>query len=203
MKKNGIKDFVEGYKLATDNLKKDYIKENLEVKTYLPFNLKMVLAEKIADIALFERKEKIDENGVTVREKTGVVRQNSLVSTLLFYRCIIENYTNLRVETDGFHEEYDLLKQSGLFAQIVKMIPEEELGEFSSYVDMKLADTLSYYNSTQKFVSDQVERFGTLVGVTLQPLLEKVADQLDELDADHIDKLAKIIATGAKLKVLK
>ena len=68
---------------------------------------------------------------------------------------------------------------------------------------MKVSDTLSYYDSPQKFVSDQVERFGTLIGVTLNPFLEKLADQLGELDEEHIDKLAKIVAAGTKLKVLK
>ena len=196
MEKIGIKAFVERYEnCATEKTKKDCLKDYLEVKKYIPFNLKVALAERLVSVTCFETIEKKDLDGKSIREKTGRIKNDSVGRTLLFYRTIVEQYTNLTVETAGFYEEYDMLRSSG--------IPEDERAEFSRIVDMKVSDTLSYYDSPQKFVSDQVERFGTLIGVTLNPFLEKLADQLGELDEEHIDKLAKIVATGAKLKILK
>ena len=204
MEKIGIKKFIEEYEnRATDRLKEEYLKDYLEVKKYIPFVLKDALATSIANATCFETIEKKDIDGNVSRERTGRIKVNSISRRLLFYRCLIEQYTNLSVETDGFHEEYDLLKSSGVLDQIIKLIPENEAGEFAQIIDMKVSDTISYYDSPQKFVSDQVERFGTLIGVTLNPFLEKIADQLGELDEEHIDKLAKIVAAGAKLKVLK
>lgn len=204
MEKIGIAKFVEEYEnRATESLKDDYLKNTLEVKKYIPFVLKDALASTIANATCFEKIEKKDLDGNVTFENTGRIKLNSVARRLLFYRCVIEQYTNLKVETEGFHEEYDLLNSLGILDKIIQMIPERELGEFAQIVDMKISDTVSYYSTPQKFVSDQVERFGTLIGVTLNPFLEKLADQLGELDEEHIDKLAKIVAAGAKLKILK
>lgn len=204
MEKITIAKFVEEYEnRATESLKDDYLKNTLEVKKYIPFVLKDALASTIANATCFEKIEKKDLDGNVTFENTGRIKLNSVARRLLFYRCVIEQYTNLKVETEGFHEEYDLLNSLGILDKIIQMIPERELGEFAQIVDMKISDTVSYYSTPQKFVSDQVERFGTLIGVTLNPFLEKLADQLGELDEEHIDKLAKIVAAGAKLKVLK
>ena len=204
MEKITITKFVEEYEnRATESLKDDYLKNTLEVKKYIPFVLKDALASTIANATCFEKIEKKDLDGNVTFENTGRIKLNSVARRLLFYRCVIEQYTNLKVETEGFHEEYDLLNSLGILDKIIQMIPERELGEFAQIVDMKISDTVSYYSTPQKFVSDQVERFGTLIGVTLNPFLEKLADQLGELDEDHIDKLAKIVAAGAKLKILK
>lgn len=204
MEKIAITKFVDEYEnRATESLKDDYLKDTLEIKKYIPFVLKDALASTIANATCFEKMEKKDLDGNVTFENTGRIKLNSVARRLLFYRCVIEQYTNLKVETEGFHEEYDLLNSLGILDKIVRMIPEHELGEFAQIVDMKISDTVSYYNSTQKFVSDQVERFGTLIGATLNPFLEKLAEQLGELDEEHIDKLAKIVAAGAKLKVLK
>lgn len=204
MEKIAITKFVDEYEnRATESLKDDYLKDTLEVKKYIPFVLKDALASTIANATCFEKNRKKDLDGNVTFENTGRIKLNSVARRLLFYRCVIEQYTNLKVETEGFHEEYDLLNSLGILDKIIQMIPERELGEFAQIVDMKISDTVSYYSTPQKFVSDQVERFGTLIGVTLNPFLEKLADQLGELDEEHIDKLAKIVAAGAKLKVLK
>lgn len=204
MGKIAITKFVDEYEnRATESLKDDYLKDTLEVKKYIPFVLKDALASTIVNATCFEKIEKRDLDGNVTFENTGRIKLNSVARRLLFYRCVIEQYTNLKVETEGFHEEYDLLNSLGILDKIIQMIPERELGEFAQIVDMKISDTISYYSTPQKFVSDQVERFGTLIGVTLNPFLEKLADQLGELDEEHIDKLAKIVAAGAKLKILK
>lgn len=204
MKKIGIKKFVEEYEnRATDRLKEEYLNDYLEVKKYIPFVLKDALAASIVNTTCFETVEKKDIDGNVTRERTGRVKINSVLRRLLFYRCLIEQYTNLKVESEGFHEEYDLLNSLGILDKIIQMVPARELVEFSQIVDMKISDTVSYYNTPQKFVSDQVERLGTLIGVTLNPFLEKLTDQLGELDEEHIDKLAKIVAAGTKLKILK
>lgn len=204
MEKIGIRKFIEEYEnRVTDRLKEEYLKDYLEVKEYIPFVLKDALAASIVDATCFETEEKKDIDGNVTRERTGRIKINSILRKLLFYRCLIEQYTNLAVETEGFYEEYDLLKSSGVLDQILGLIPESEAGEFAQIIDMKVSDVLSYYSSPQKYVSDQVERFGTLIGVALNPFLEKLADQLGELDEEHIDKLAKIVATGTKLKILK
>lgn len=173
-----IKEFVEKYNaIATDRLKEDYIKDNLHIKTYLPFLTKVTLADKLAKVT-------------TLDKDTGNVNVKSDVNYLLFCRMIIEQYTDLQVETEGFYEEYDLLNESCLLDKIMQMIPEKEISEFKMLCDFKQKDILTNKYENHAFISNQVERFGTLIGVTLKPVLEKISEQIENMSEEDIEKFA-------------
>ena len=186
MQKNGlkgekfmyIKEFVEKYNaLATDRLKEDYLKDNLHIKTYLPFLTKVTLADKLAKVT-------------TLDKDTGNVNVKSDVNYLLFCRMIVEQYTYLQVETEGFYEEYDLLNESGLLDKIMHMIPEKEIAEFNTICDMKKSDLLQNKYENHAFIASLVERFGTLIGITLKPVLEKVSEQIENMSDEDVEKFA-------------
>ena len=171
-----IKEFVEKYNaIATDRLKEDYLNDNLHIKTYLPFLTKMTLADKLAKVT-------------TLDKDTGNVNVTSDVNYLLFCRTIIEQYTDLQVETEGFYEEYDLLNESGLLDKIMQMIPEKEITEFKMICDMKKSDLLQNKYENHAFIADQVERFGTLIGITLKPVLEKISEQIENMSEEDVEK---------------
>ena len=173
-----IFDFIEKYNaIATDRLKEDYLKENLKITTYLPFLTKVTLADKLAKITALDK-------------DTGNVNVKSDVNYLLFCRMIIEQYTDLQVETEGFYEEYDLLNESGLLDKIMQMIPEKEIAEFKMICDMKKSDLLQNKYENHAFIADQVERFGTLIGVTLNPVLEKISGQIENMSEEDVEKFA-------------
>lgn len=202
MEKIGIRKFIENYNnRATEVLKDEYFNECLEIKKYIPFNLKKTLAKNIVEVSTFEQVIKTNENGEAIHVGINNIHVKSAIHYLLFWRVIVEQYTNLEVETPGFFEEYDLLNETGVLDKIMAMIPEKEIGELRLIVDMEQRDAIAYYGTTEKYVQNQVERFGALISATLSPFLEKFADQLKDLDAEHIDKLAKIIATGSKFKI--
>lgn len=181
-----IKEFTEKYNaIATDRLKEDYLNDNLHIKTYLPFLTKVTLADKLAKIT-------------TLDKDTGNVSIKSDVNYLLFCRMIIEQYTDLQVETEGFYEEYDLLNESGLLDKIMQMIPEKEIAEFKMICDMKQKDILTNQYEMHSYISNQVTRFGELIGVTLKPIMEKISDQLENMDEKDIDKIAKALERGLK-----
>ena len=171
-----IKEFAEKYNaMATDRLKEDYLNDNLHIKTYLPFLTKVTLADKLAKIT-------------TLDKDTGNVNVKSDVNYLLFCRMIIEQYTDLQVETEGFYEEYDLLNESGLLDKIMQMIPEKEITEFKMICDMKKSDLLQNKYENHAFIADQVDRFGTLIGVTLKPVLEKISEQIENMSEEDVEK---------------
>lgn len=180
-----IKNFVEGYKKRTTNSnKEDYLASKLEVKNYLPFVNKIAFAERLAKHS-------------TLNKDTGNVELDSCVNYLLFCRTIIEQYTNLKVENAAFYEEYDLLNESGLLDVIFSMIPEKEINEFKMLCDLKKNDLITNKYEIHNFISDQVTRFGELSGVTIRPIIDKVAsfvDEMDEKDAENLlNKLDKIL----------
>ena len=173
-----IFDFVEKYNaIATDRLKEDYLKENLKITTYLPFLTKVTLADKLAKIT-------------TLDKDTGNINVKSDVNYLLFCRMIIEQYTDLQVETEGFYEEYDLLNESGLLDKIMQMIPEKEIKEFKMICDMKKDDIIFNQSTPKAFINQQIERVSTILGVTLKPVLEKLATELENMDEEKIEKLS-------------
>ena len=181
-----LKNFVEKYNaIATDRLEEDYLKDNLHIKTYLPFLTKVTLADKLAKVT-------------TLDKDTGNVNVKSDVNYLLFCRMIIEQYTDLQVETEGFYEEYDLLNKSGLLDKIMQMIPEKEITEFKMICDMKKDDLLFNQSTPKAFINQQIERITNIASVTLKPVLDKLATELENMDDEKITKLSKALEKGLK-----
>ena len=181
-----IKDFVEKYSvIATDRLKEDYLKDTLHTNAYLPFLTKVTLADKLAKIT-------------TLDKDTGNINIKSDVNYLLFCRMIVEQYTDLQVETEGFYEEYDLLNESGLLDKIMQMIPEKEITEFKMICDMKKDDIIFNQSTPKAFINQQIERVSTIIGVTLKPVLDKLATELENMDEKDIEKLSKALERGLK-----
>ena len=181
-----IKNFTEKYSaIATDRLKEEYLNDNLHIKTYLPFLTKVTLADKLAKVT-------------TLDKDTDNINLKSDVNYLLFCRMIIEQYTDLQVETEGFYEEYDLLNESGLLDKIMQMIPEKEIKEFKMIVDMKKDDLLFNQSTPKAFINQQIERITNIASVTLKPVLDKLATELENMDDSKIEKLSKVLEKGLK-----
>lgn len=202
MKKIGIKQFCEGYKMAVTSAQKDkYVKDNLEVILYIPFLNKNVLIDRLLDISMYEYENYTDEEGQTQKRKTNRIKINSTVQYLLFCRLVIENYTNLKIETEGFYEEYDDMKSCGLFDKLFGndgVLPMEDITELRNLIDMKQKDILTNYASPQNYISNQIERITTIGSIILKPILEKISDTIATLDDEKISKLEKLVNKGLK-----
>ena len=191
-----IKEFCENYKnRATNKLKEDYLKENLKITTYLPFIKKDALAQNIVNATTYKFENYTKEDGTIGRRRTNQIHVNSTTQMLLFYRVIIENYTDLEVETEGFYEEYDALNESGVLFELTadfeghpSIIPAKEISELRGMIDLKQRDEMTNQYETHSFISNQVERFGTLIGVTLKPVLEKISEQIENMSEEDVEK---------------
>lgn len=155
-----IKDFVDEYNnKAEGKFQESYLKDTIKITPYLPFLTKVALADSIIRASIFKyKKVKDEETGEMKREKTDDLNINSVTQALLFVRCVIENYTNLVVETEGFYEEYDMLVASGVLKQIMNLIPEAELTEFRSILDMELKDILDNYSNQNSYIYKQLQK---------------------------------------------
>lgn len=184
-----IKEFVNKYNsFSTESLRDNFLKNNLKIKDYVSFLMKNTLAQKIVDVSTYMYEDYIKEDGTKGRRRTNTIHVNSTVQYVLFCRVIIENYTNLEVETDGFYEEYDLLNESGLLDKIMQMIPEKEIAEFKMICDMKKDDTIFNQSTPKAFINQQIERVSTILGVTLKPVLEKISEQIENMSEEDVEK---------------
>lgn len=199
IKKITIKDFVTEYTNRVPQMQESYIRENLVITPYVPFVRKDALADKLVDISTYKYEDYTytddDDSIVHARRKTNIIQLNSTVQYLLFCRLVIENYTNLEVETEGFFEEYDMLKSSGLLDKLMvstetrpSLIPMDEIAEFRAIVDMKSRDAMTNSATPQAYISNQVERVSTILGITLKPVLDKIATSIENMDEKDIEK---------------
>lgn len=184
MNKITIKTFCKEYSnRVNDTLKKQYIKDNLEITSYVPFVKKDAIISNLLKATMIDK-------------ETDNVKVNSSAEYLLMTRILIENYTNLTVETDGFYEEYDELKKSGLFNILLvgddttaPLIPYEEIAEFKHLLSIKRNDVLTNRYEIHSFITEQVDRFKTLGEATLTPLVDAVSKKLDSLSDDDLRKI--------------
>ena len=190
-----IKEFCKEYSNRVDKLKGDYLKENIKITPYLPFIKKDALAQNIVNATTYKFEDYTKEDGTTGRRRTNQIQINSTAQMLLFYRVIIENYTDLEVETEGFYEEYDALNESGVLFELTadfeghpSLIPAKEISELREMIEMKQRDEMTNQYETHSFISNQVERFGTLIGVTLKPVLEKISEQIENMSDEDVEK---------------
>ena len=202
MEKITIKNFVEGFKKCeTDTASERYIKKNLKVVPYLSFTTKKILADKLVDISIYEYEDYNDVDGAIKRRKTGRTKVDSVIQYLLFCRMVIENYTNLEIETDGFFEEYDLLNSCGLIDVIMQLIPEKEITEFKTIIDMTKSDAMINNFDVHNYISNQVERVIAVASTVLKPVLNELVASISNINNEKIEKFGEIISDG--LKVVK
>ena len=143
-------------------------------------------------------------------DKNKNVHVNSAAQYLLFCRIVLENYTNITIG-ENFHEEYDLLKESGILDKIMVKIPEGEMAELNTVISMAREDVRTNAYEPHAFIAGQVERFGTLIGTLLDPVIGKLADEVKNLDNATVEKMGKTLdrvfkkyaGSGADLKRVK
>ena len=78
------------------------------------------------------------------------------------------------------------------------MIPEKEITEFKMICDMKKDDIIFNQSTPKAFINQQIERVSTIFGVTLKPVLDKLATELENMDEKDIEKLSKALERGLK-----
>ena len=191
-----IKNFVNEYTKRADQLNEQYLKENLKITSYVPFLRKDAIAQVIVDRSTYKYENYTKEDGTIGNRKTDKIQINSITQYILFCRVLIENYTNLEIETKEFVEEYDALKECGLLDKLMvgnenvpPMIPVSEISELRTLIDMKQKDELTNRCEIHNFISGQVTRFGELAGVLLNPVFDKISEQLENISDGDVDKI--------------
>lgn len=145
MDKITINKFVDGYKQCiSDEAKKNYLKRTLFIYSHLSYMTKANLAKKIVNSSYWS------EDPVTHNKK---FTKNSVAKNLLYYRSIVENYTNLIVSDNIFVNDYDNLYKYGLLDIIINSIPEKELVEYNKILQLTEDDYIFNYTEPHNFIS--------------------------------------------------
>lgn len=184
-----VKDFVKKYEKNQDEALKDIIK-----CTYLPFVKKCELCSRLVKSTHYVS----DEDGSNTK-----FHVDSAARYMLLNLSIVDTYTNIDVDFSKAAEEYDLLAKYNLFYIIKAMLPKVELSELESILEMKEKDVLTNEYEPHAFIAGQVERFGTLLGVSLSPVLDKLVASIENLDDEKLAKLIETLGKVDKKKIIK
>ena len=195
-----VKEFCEKYsKLGNDALKKQLL-EKIKITLYVPVLRKDALADIIARRTVFEYENYVAEDGTTKTRSTGNVKVNTFIGYIMFVRTVIEEYTDLEIDKDHFDTDYDALKTSGLLNVLMSgdnsLIPEEEIAELRTIIEMKKNDLLATESSIDVFVKRQIDRFKALGEATLTPLANVVKEKLDGLSEEDLGKIVELAKKG-------
>ena len=57
-------------------------------------------------------------------------------------------------------------------------------------VDLKQIDIMTNQYEIHYYISNQVERVSTILGVTLKPVLEKISEQIENMSEEDVEKFA-------------
>ena len=196
-----IKEFCERYnELSNPQLKDKFVKNSINVIHYIPVLRKDALADIIARRTVFEYENHVAEDGTTKTRSTGNVKVNTFIGYIMFVRTVIEEYTDLEIDKDHFDTDYDALKTSGLLNVLMSgensLIPEDEIAELRTIIEMKKNDLLSTESSIDVFVKRQIDRFKDLGEATLTPLANVVKEKLDNLSKEDLGKIVEFAKKG-------
>lgn len=170
-----LEKFVNEYtQRATDKIKEDYIRDTLNVTKYIEFAQKASIAENLVKRTTYV----VDDKG----NVTDTFQVNSLMRYMFFTLSVIDMYTNIIINWDNAVNEYDLLAENGLIGVLVSKIPEQELNEFQTIVNMVLDDIMQNEFTTQQFIRKEISRIEDVVKLltpVIEPIIKSVADNIE------------------------
>ena len=173
-----IADFINDFNAkkimntkAAPNAVSEYLNKTLNIKTYIPFKEKRLLAETI-----------VQQNTTEVE---GVKRNDSINQYIAFVCSMLVAHTNLEFGEDPV-EEYDMLASSGLLPAIISEF-QESYNECEAVLKMALAMELEDNN------------INVLVGKFLNGILQRI-DGVGEILKDKFDNFELKDILGADFK---
>jgi pyrroloquinoline quinone (PQQ) biosynthesis protein C len=139
----------------------DYLKKELEIKTYIPFLKKKQIAEMIAS--------------AYTEEVDGVKKHDSICAYVGLIAASITAHTNLEFSKNVF-DDYDLLAERGLLSQIVAEFQESH-GELDILLKMAIASELEDNN-----INVLIGKFLNKLSTKIDVFGDALKNKLDNLD---------------------
>lgn len=166
------------YKIKkTDDEKLQMVQEHI-INQYVPFEKKADIAKAIVNSSYWREEE--DGNG----GKRKVLHIDSVANYMLKCMAIIDLYTDIeRQKGDGkMLDDFNILNSSGILDMLIQNINQRELKEFNMVLQMTQDDVIANEFENHAFISQQIERFGKLIGTALSPVIS-------QLDIGQIEKV--------------
>lgn len=179
-----VKEFCEAYKSQRFMMtrsgvdeRSEYLKRELEIKTYIPFKKKREIAEMVVEKNI----EVID----------GIKKYDSISGYIGLIVASIMAHTNLKFSSDPV-ADYDLLAESGLLSQIIAEFQGSH-DEIDILVKMALAMELED-NSVSALIGHFLDKIIKMLDGVSGALKDKFADfGLDDINEEDLARLTGLL----------
>lgn len=183
-----VQEFTEAYlRNADDAAKKSFLNNNLKTESYIGYNRKLALADRIVQSSSYRTETAAGEDGAETLRQTADIKIDSNMRYFLSVYTIVQTYTNIDMNIQNMPEEFDELNRLGLIKAILEAVPESELEEFRTILRRTYEDFIANSYENQAFISNQVQRISNALGSVLKPFLDRAAS-MDEKDFEKLGK---------------
>ena len=172
--------FMTAYKFRkTDEDKLKYLLQHLKHE-YIPYEHKADMAKAIVDSSFYII-EKMPDG-----KDRRVFHINSIAKYMLTCMTIVKLFTTIECSSNEgkMLDDFNTLNQFGIIDMIIQNIDQRELKEFNAILQMTCDDVMTNEYEPHAYIKSQVERFGSLIGIALSPILK-------ELDIEKIQEVIK------------
>ena len=166
--------FMTAYKFRkSDEEKEKFVLEHMK-NEYVPLEKKSTIAKAIMDTCCWRKNE----------DGTQDLHVDSVAKYMTTCMAMVDLYTTIERNKNNMLVHFNTLNQYGVLDLIVKNIDQRELKEFNMVLEMTYDDVMTNEYENHAYITKQVNRFGTLIGATLSPILSN-------LDIDKIEEIIK------------
>ena len=189
-KKITVKEFVDKYNSLEKEEQEDYF-NTIIYRKYAPVLEKKVVLQTLLNKSIIKNEYDVDYLDLFLS------RINTAIAILLLY-------TNLDIKKNDQSEEnafddYDLLKENGLFDKICECIGEAEMTELGTVNGLIIDTYLTQKHDPKYFISSNIARVSKIITPAVKSGLEQIANVLK--DNENMDKVSnRIINIFDKLK---
>ena len=173
-KKISVADFIKKYETASTFVEKDNLIRDLIDTKYVPFVIKLNIAQKIV--------QKYNIENDNIKTQTAMMY-------LAFTASVLRLYTRLDVSEISTDIDYDRLQKYRLIDRLFEFIGDD-LQEYQKVFNMCEQDFNSNYLSAPSFIQRQVNKAMNFFGKYTEDFIK----WLDTIDEEKIVKALKEIA---------
>lgn len=173
-KKISVADFIKKYETASTFVEKDNLVRDLIDTKYVPFVIKLNIAQKIV--------QKYNIENDNIKTQTAMMY-------LAFTASVLRLYTRLDVSEISTDIDYDRLQKYRLIDRLFEFIGDD-LQEYQKVFNMCEQDFNSNYLSVPLFIQRQVNKAMNFFGKYTEDFIK----WLDTIDEEKIVKALKEIA---------
>lgn len=171
-----VAEFVDIYNKDVTKGKVNVAKA-ISIVPYITYEVKIALASTIVS------RSGADESRPLI---------NSPMRYIYYVYTIINFYTNIKFDDERIFEDFNLLNRNGLIEYIFSLIPQKEIEEFKTVLNMVQDDYVANNMTTSAFFYQLIDVVMKNLSDNIDPLIEAIkgiSQTINSLDKDQLEAL--------------